>query len=167
MQTSTWLARLTENRFLIRFEGKVHAWLVQHSILVLRATLGAIFLGFGVLKFFPDLSPAEDLVESTISAMTFGLVPEHAGVVLTAAIECFIGASLIAGRWLRLTVYLLAAELIGILSPLILLPERLFAGPHHAPTLEGQYVLKDIVLVAAAMVVSTQFRGASIVTPDD
>lgn len=41
----------------------------------------------------------------------------------------------------------------------------LFAGPSHAPTLKGQYVLKDVVLVAAAMVVATGFRGAKICYP--
>jgi uncharacterized membrane protein YkgB len=167
MQAPRSYARLIHHNQLIRFEGRVHGWLVQHSITVLRISLGAIFLGFGILKLVPGLSPAEDLVESTISVMTLGLLPDQVGLVITAAIECFIGASLMAGRWLRLTVYLLAVELLGVLSPLVLLPGRLFDGPHHAPTLEGQYVLKDIVLVAAAMVISTQFRGAEIVAPQD
>lgn len=154
------------NAGLIRLEGMIHSWLMRFSITALRVSMGVIFLGFGVLKFVPGLSPAQDLVETTISVMSFGLVPGAVGLIVTAVLECLIGASLIAGRGLRLTVYLLAAELLGILSPLVLLPGRLFSGPGHAPTLEGQYVLKDLVLVAAAMVVATQFRGASITAPD-
>ena len=94
--------------------------------------------------------------------MTAGVVPHEVGLVATAALECFIGLSLLTSRWMRVTVYLLIGELLGLLSPIILLPGRLFAGPAHMPTLEGQYVLKDLILVAAAMVVTTQFRGATI-----
>ena len=84
---------------------------------------------------------------------------------MVATLECVIGLSLLTRVLLRVTMYLLAVELIGILSPVILLTSRLFAGPHHAPTLEGQYVLKDVILVAAAMVVATTFRGARIRYP--
>lgn len=152
---------------LIGFEGAVHGWLVRHSIDLLRLSLGVVFLGFGVLKLFPGVSPAEGLVEATIEVLTGGLVPARVGLVVTALLECAIGVSLIAHRWVRLTVYLLAFELLGILSPLVLLPGRMFGGPFHAPTLEGQYVLKDLILVAAAMVIATAFRGARIVSPHD
>jgi len=61
-------------------------------------------------------------------------------------------------------VWLLAVQLIGILAPVVLLTGRLFSGPHHAPTLEGQYVLKDIILVAAGMVIAAgTFRGGRLV----
>jgi uncharacterized membrane protein YkgB len=154
------------NAHLVSAEGVVHRWLVIHSISVLRVTMGLVFLGFGVLKFFPGVSPAEPLVEATITVMTDGLVPPTVGLVVTALLECAIGISLLLHRWVRLTVYLLVGELLGILSPIVLLPGRMFSGPHHAPSLEGQYVLKDIVLVAAAMVIATQFRGARIVAPE-
>lgn len=155
------------NPRLVEMEGRIHGWLVRNSITVLQISLGLVFLGFGILKFFPGASPAADLVEETIRVMTFGVVPGPVGLVITASLECAIGVSLITGRWLRLTLYLLAFELIGILSPLVLLPARMFSGPDYAPSLEGQYVLKDIVLVAAAMVIATQFRGARIVAPRD
>lgn len=154
------------NDLLIGFEGAVHGWLVRHSIDVLRISLGVVFLGFGVLKLFPGVSPAEGLVEATIEVMTGGIVPSRLGLVVTALLECAIGVSLIAHRWVRLTVYLLIFELLGILSPLVLLPGRMFGGPFHAPTLEGQYVLKDLILVSAAMVIATAFRGARIVSPE-
>lgn len=154
------------NHRLVALEGAVHGWLVRHSITALRISMGLIFLGFGVLKFFPGVSPASGLVEATITRMSFGLVPPELGLIVTAVLECAIGISLILQRWVRLTVYLLIGELIGILSPLVLLPGRMFSGPFHAPSLEGQYVLKDIILVAAAMVIATQFRGAKIVAPE-
>ena len=147
---------------LIGVESVVHGWLVRHSVDVLRISMGLVFLGFGFLKFLPGVSPAAGLVEATIDVMTGGLVPHVVGLVATAVLECLIGLSLLTGRYMRLMVYLLAGELLGILSPVVLLPGRLFAGPGHMPTLEGQYVLKDLILVAAAMVVATTFRGARI-----
>lgn len=150
------------SRQFIAAEGIAHRWLVHHSIGVLRVTMGLMFLAFGALKFVPGASPAEELAVTTTRMLTFGIVPDALGLVLIAALECGIGLSLILGRGMRVTIYLLALELLGILSPLVLLTERLFPAPWHTPTLEGQYVLKDIVLVGAAMVVATTFRGARI-----
>jgi hypothetical protein len=83
-------------------------------------------------------------------------------LVGVAALECTIGLCLISGRAMRPAIYLLAIELVGILSPVVLLPSRIFSGPHHAPTLEGQYVLKDVIVVAATLVLATTLRGAKI-----
>jgi putative oxidoreductase len=60
------------------------------------------------LKYFPGVSPAQDLVLATTRMLTFGLLPGSVAMVLLAAVECAIGLLLIAGRWLRLTSYLLA-----------------------------------------------------------
>jgi uncharacterized membrane protein YkgB len=56
---------------------------------------------------------------------------------------------------LRVIRYLLVLWAIGILSPVVLLAGRLFMGPHNAPTLEGQYVLKDVILLTASLVIAT------------
>ncbi len=152
---------------LLHFENLVHHELIAHSVAVLRVAVGAVFLGFGVLKFFPGVSPAEELTKTTTDLLTFGLVPGGVSIVAIATLECFIGLALISGRFMRLAVWLLAVEFVGILSPVVLLSGRLFAGPYHAPTLEGQYVLKDIILVAAGMVIAAAtFRGGRLVRSD-
>lgn len=148
--------------WLVAVEGVVHGWLVRHSIPLLRVSMGLVFFGFGILKYFPGVSPAQDLAIRTTRLLTFGLIPATPALMFIATLECVIGLSLISGKGLRVVIYLLVVELVGILSPLALLPGRLFSGPFHAPTLEGQYVLKDVILVTAAMVVATQFRGARI-----
>jgi putative oxidoreductase len=149
---------------LLGVENRVHALLVRSSIGALRISLGAVFLAFGVLKYFPGVSPAQGLAVATTDILFFGRLPGSVAIVLIATLECAIGLLLIVGRGLRLAVYLLFGQLIGILSPVVLLSGRLFAGPHGAPTLEGQYVLKDVVLVAAAMVVTAgSFRGGRLV----
>ena len=153
-------------RFL-HLENHIHHQLVAHSIAALRIAVGLIFLGFGVLKFFPGVSPAEDITRATTHILFLGLVPGGVALVMIATLECVIGICLLANRGMRLAIWLLAIEFVGILSPLVLLPGRLFAGPHHAPTLEGQYVLKDIILVTAALVIAAgSFRGGRLVRTD-
>ena len=148
--------------YLRALEATAQRWLIAHSITMLRVSVGVVFVVFGVLKFFPGVSPAQDLVVRTTDILTIGLIPAGVALVLVATLECVIGLSLITGRAMRAGVYLLAIQLIGILSPLVLLAERMFAGPHGAPTLEGQYVLKDLILVGAGLVVAATLSGARL-----
>ncbi len=154
------LSRLAQR--LDAIELAVHDWLVSHSINILRVSLGCVFLGFGFLKFFPMVSPAEQLVMDTTSILTFDLVPGSVSIIAIAVLECVIGLWLLSGRALRGVMYLLAIELVGILAPVVVLGHRLFSGPHNAPTLQGQYVLKDVILVAAVLVLAATVRGASL-----
>jgi uncharacterized membrane protein YphA (DoxX/SURF4 family) len=151
---------------LERLERVAHRWLVAHSITLLRLSLGAVFLGFGVLKLFPGVSPAENLVKATTDLLTFGLIPGSVALVGVAVLECVIGLLLISGRAMRGAIYLLTIQLVGILSPVVLLSARLFSGPHHAPTLEGQYVLKDVILVGATLVLAATLRGAKLTSSE-
>jgi uncharacterized membrane protein YkgB len=139
-------------------------WLARYSVTLLRVSLGLVFFGFGVFKFF-DRSPAQNLAERTTEALTFGLISGTAAGVLVAALECSIGICLLSGRQVRLGLALMAVTLVGILSPLVLLPDDLFAGKDHAPTLEGQYVLKDVVLVASGLVVAARELGGRPLNP--
>jgi len=133
-------------------------WMQRYSIALLRISMGAVIFGFGILKYFPGISPAEDLVMATTQLLTFELLPGRVALVLFATVECCIGLSLITGWGMRASIYLLALWVVGILSPVVLLPERLFSGPYHAPTLEGQYVLKDIILLTATLVIAIRLR---------
>ncbi|MCU1611899.1 MAG: hypothetical protein QOH09_2000, partial [Pseudonocardiales bacterium] len=147
-------------------EAAIHRWLMRYSIIALRISMGAVYFVFGILKYFPGVSPAQDLALATTHLLSFGLVPavipSGVAMALIATLECAIGLLLLAGRWLRPAICLLGAQLTGILSPAVLLAGRLFAGPHHMPTLEGQYVLKDVILVAVAMVIATTVRGGAL-----
>jgi putative oxidoreductase len=136
----------------------------RYSVGFLRVSLGLVFLGFGVLKFFPGLSPAEGIAAATIDRLTFGLVSGHTAVILTAVLETFIGLTLVTGKLLRVGLVVLAGAFVGILSPLVLFTEQLFP---HGPSLLGQYVLKDIVLVAAALVVAAGALGSRLRSGSD
>ena len=162
-QTATVQSSATDA--LRQLNARFTRWLNRYSVTLLRVSLGLVFLGFGVLKFFPDASPAEDIAKRTMDALTFGLIPGGVAIVLVAAMESTIGLSLITGKALRLGLALLGLATIGILSPLVLFPGDLFAGSFNAPTLVGQYVVKDIVLAAAGLVVVARERGGQPVDP--
>ena len=144
-------------------EQQLAQWLATHSVTALRVSLGLVFLGFGILKFFPGMSPAESLAGETFSILTLGLIPDRVGLVMIAGLESAIGLLLLSGLWTRVALGLLAIQLVGILSPLVLLPGEMFRADPIAPTLAGQYVFKDIILVAAAMVVGARALGARMV----
>lgn len=161
------MAGATVRSALVGVENTLHRLMVRHSIAALRLAIGATFLGFGVLKFFPNVSPAMNLATTTTDRLTFGVVGSSVSIILIATLESVIGICLLANRWMRLALSLLAVEMVGILSPIVLLTGRLFRGPYGAPTLEGQYVLKDIVLAAAGMVVAAAtFRGGHLVSDE-
>lgn len=130
----------------------------RHSVDILRVSLGLVFLGFGVLKFFPGASPAEALVIRTLDTLTLGIIDGRNAVLLTALMECFIGLTLVTGKFLRTGLLVLGLSLVGIMSPLVLFFGDLFPG---TPTLEAQYVLKDIVLAAAGLVIAAKALAAS------
>ena len=141
---------------------RVTRWMARHGVVVLRVALGAVFLWFGMLKFFPGLSPAQELATKTISFLTLGLVPQDLGLALLAVLECAIGLGLISGRLVRLTLLLLAFQMLGAASPLLLFPDEAFTRFPFAPTLEGQYIIKNVVFVSAGLVIGATVRGGRL-----
>jgi putative oxidoreductase len=129
-------------------------WLGANSRTILRLSMGLIFLGFGLLKFFPGVSPAEGMAVATFGQLTLGLLPDEVSRLMVATFETVLGVLLLTGWVPRIALTMLALQIVGILSPLVLLSGELFAGPFGAPTLEGQYVLKDLILAAAALVIA-------------
>ena len=81
---------------------KLTRWMAHHSVLCLRLSLGVVFLWFGTLKFFPGVSPAEDLAGRTITLMTFGLVPATVSLPVLALWEVVIGLGFLGRARLRL-----------------------------------------------------------------
>lgn len=130
-----------------------------YSIGSLRVSLGLVFLLFGALKFVPGLSPAADLAARTIDVLTFGIVSGSAAVLVTAVMETFIGITLVTGRFLKAGLVVLAMAMVGIMSPLVLFAGEMFP---EGPTIVAQYVIKDIVLITAGLVVGAQALGARL-----
>lgn len=147
-----------------RLDLRIARALARVGVPVLRIGLGVVFLWFGALKFFPDLSPAQELATKTIEQLSFGIVGPGVSLPVLAAWESLIGLGLISGRFLRATLFLLAVQMLGTLTPLVLFPAETFSRFPIAPTLEGQYIIKNIVLIGAAMVVGATVRGGGLVS---
>ncbi|WP_208103906.1 DoxX family protein [Flagellimonas ochracea] len=115
----------------------------------LSISIGFVYLWFGMLKFFPDLSPAEGLAKNTIHSLTLGIIPDDVSILLLALWETLIGTFLIV-RLLRRTAVLLALiHMVFTFAPLLLFPDETFnQGPFYL-TLLGQYIMKNLIIVAA------------------
>lgn len=150
-----------------QMDAAVHAFAVRHSVTILRVGLAFVFILFGALKFFPGLSPAQDVATAVMTKLTFGLVPAQTALLAVAVAEVGVGLCLLANRFMRAAVWFLALEMVAILSPIVLLPSELFSGPHHLPSLLGQYILKDVVLFGGVLILFATRRGARIADPCD
>lgn len=141
---------------------RITRWMARYGVTILRYSLGVIFLWFGFLKFFPGVSPAQELAARTIEKLSFGTVGPAVSVPVLAAWETLIGLGLILGVWLRAVLFLLAAQMLGTLTPLVLFPGEVFTRIPWAPTLEGQYIIKNAVLISAAIVIGATVRGGHL-----
>ena len=144
-------------------DTRIIGWWARNGITLLRLSLGLVFFWFGVLKFFPGASAAEALATRTISVLTFGLVTPAVSLPVLAAWECAIGLGLLSGRLLRIALVLLFAQMVGTFLPLVFFPHETFKLFPLVPNLEGQYIIKNLVLVSAALVIGATARGGKII----
>lgn len=141
----------------------VTGWMARYGVTLLRWSIGVIFIWFGALKLFPGLSPADDIATDTSMVLTLELFGEDFVRIALAFLELTIGFGLLLGRFLRLTLLLLFAQMAGTLTPLLIFPERIWTDFPFALTLEGQYILKNGVLISAGLVIGATVRGGRLV----
>lgn len=137
---------------------KVTAFMRSWGTLALRASLAVIFVWFGLLKPL-GMSPAAPLVEATTAWMP--LLEPAQWVAVIGWWEVLIGLTFLFRRTARLAIALLAFQMMGTFLPLVLLPgvtfqEGLFP---YGPTMEGQYIIKNLLIISAALVVGGTVRG--------
>jgi uncharacterized membrane protein YkgB len=138
--------------FLRNTDQMILQKMARYGALCLRVSLGIIYIWFGALKFFPHLSAAQDLAVRTMSTLTMGLVPVSILLFGLAMWECLIGIGLLVGRRLGLILMILIIHLLGTLTTFVIFPHEMFSQFPFAPSLVGQYVLKNIVLISATIV---------------
>lgn len=142
-------------------DQRIVAWMSNYGLKILRISLGIIFFWFGSLKFFPHLSPAQQLATTTISRLTCDVVTPQTSLLILACWETLIGIGLIFGFWMRFIIFLLLLQMLGTITPLLLFPAQTFTHVPYAPTLEGQYIIKNIVLISAALTLGATVRKSS------
>lgn len=133
-------------------------WMARNGVTLLRVSLGIVFFWFGAVKLIPGISPAEGLIRETIT-----FVPMSVFMPLLAVWEMAIGLGFITGKFMRLTILLLLLQMPGTISPVVLRPDLVFTSFPFVLTLEGQYIVKNLVLISAAFVVGSTVRGGGLV----
>ncbi|MBI1298059.1 DoxX family membrane protein [bacterium] len=141
-----------------QLDQRITSWMARYGIVIMRIGLGVVFFWFGILKLFPGMSPAEDLVRNTI----YFVDPDLFMPVL-AIWEALIGVGLITGKYMRATLLLLFMQMPGTALPLVLLPEVVWTAFPYGLTLEGQYIVKNLVLIGAGLVIGGTVRGGRLV----
>ena len=139
----------------VRLDERVLTVLRRISLPVLRISLAVIFVWFGALKVL-GVSPATELVAGTVY-----LVDPAWFVPVLGIVEVAIGLGLLLNRLLRLVLLLFAGLMAGTLLTFGMLPDIVFEGRNPLLlTVEGGYVIKNVVLLAAGLVVASSLRRA-------
>ena len=138
-------------------DSKIIATLKQYSLHFLQYSLAVIFIWFGALKVI-GFSPATQLVTNTIYWFSPSWFIPFLGIW-----EVLIGICLLYKPLIRIGLFLMAIQMAGTFLPLILLPQIVYTnGNPFYLTMEGQYIIKNLVLITAAMVIVTHFKNKHI-----
>ena len=144
------------NNSFDKLDTAIINWMANNGIFLLRVSVGIVFFWFGILKFFPGVSPAQQLAAKTINNLTFGFIPPEISINLLALWEVLIGIGLLTGAFMRATLFLLFLQMIGTLTPIFIFPNEVFTQLPYAPTLEGQYIIKNLVIISAGIVLGSK-----------
>jgi uncharacterized membrane protein YkgB len=143
-----------------RLDEVVIPFLRRWGVPTLRISLAVVFIWFGALKVF-GVSPVVDLVASTVYWVDPDWFVPALGVV-----EILVGLGLAVRRLLRLVLLILAGQMVGTFLVFLLLPEIAFQdGNPLKLTVEGEFVIKNLVLLAAGMVVGASIGRSEAVVP--
>ncbi|MDA3866565.1 MAG: DoxX family membrane protein [Salinivirgaceae bacterium] len=145
-----------------KIDRKVSYWMASQGIRLLRISIGIIFFWFGALKFFEGLSPAQNIAIDTIDLLTFGLLPEKIILYGLAFWEVLIGIGLLFNVFMRETLLLLYLQMVGTFTPIFLFPEQVFVEFPYALTFEGQYIIKNLVVISAGITLGATVRGGQL-----
>jgi uncharacterized membrane protein YphA (DoxX/SURF4 family) len=136
-----------------RVDRVVIPFLRRVAVPVLRVSLGVVFVWFGMLKIL-EVSPVSQLVAKTVYWVDPDVI-----VPLLGVFEVTVGVLLLLGRALRLTLLLFLVQMVGTFLTFIVLPDVTFRdGNPLLLTVEGEFVVKNLVLISAALVVGTTVR---------
>ncbi|NBC82946.1 MAG: DoxX family membrane protein [Bacteroidetes bacterium] len=145
-----------------KIDRAITNWMALRGLLLLRISIGIIFFWFGILKFFKGMSPAEGIAVNTIELLTFNMITDQWILYGLATWEVAIGMGLLFKIFLRETLLLLFLQMLGTFTPLFLFPGETFYIFPFSLTLEGQYIIKNLVIVSAGIVIGATVRGGRI-----
>lgn len=143
-------------------DRKIRSFLASWAIPLLRVSLGIVFVWFGALKVL-DVTPVTDLVAETV----YWVDPDWF-VPLLGWVEIVVGVALIVRRGLRLVLPVFLAQMVGTFLVLVLQPDVAFQdGNPFKLTVEGEFVIKNLVLLSAGLVVGATVDGERLPLSSD
>ena len=134
------------------YDRYIASWMSYYGHRLLRYSLAIIFLWFGLLKAF-GMSPAAELVAHTVYWF-----PPDVFVPILGLWEAAIGVGLLFRPLVRVALFLLFIQMPGTALPLVLLPDVCFSSFPLGLTLEGQYIIKNLAVISAAIVIGGSVR---------
>lgn len=132
---------------------KIISWLRRSFLPLARVAIFVVYFYFGILKVL-DLSPASPLARA-LTEKTIGLEHFHTAFIILAVIECVIGILFLFPKATRIVIPLLFIHMLIVCSPLVMVPNLAWDRP-FVPTLEGQYIIKNLVIFALAVGIAAQ-----------
>lgn len=124
------------------------------AVLASRLAIALVYFWFGTLKIL-GFSPAEPLVQDLFQHTLGWLMPFSVFYILFALFEIWIGVTILWRRFDQFNAWLIGAHLITTILPLLFLPETSWSG-FLVPTLVGQYILKNALIVSAVMTITSR-----------
>ena len=138
-------------KYIVKVDEKSTRWMKRMSIPSIRFSFGIIFIWFGILKPF-GVSSAEGLLKATVVWLPFG-EPDF-WLITIGWWEIAIGITFLFYRTTKIAIVLLFLQMVGTFMPLVVLPDITFQnGNILTPSLEGQYIIKNVMIISAALVV--------------
>lgn len=138
----------TFNTFYFKFSEKIE----KHSVTIMRIALAIVYIWFGALKIF-GMSPAGELVEETVYWFNPTLF-----IPILGGCEIIIGLGLLIKRFIPITIMLLLLHMVATFFPVFILKTVCFEGFPFCPTLVGQYIIKNLVLIAGALIIAGKYN---------
>ncbi|MDA0321830.1 MAG: hypothetical protein O2923_03820 [Verrucomicrobia bacterium] len=142
---------------------RISAFMARWGTIAVRISFGIIFVWFGILKPL-GISSAEPLVLATVPWLPF--FEGETWVSIIGWWEVAIGVAFLFRSTIRIAVALLALQMVGTFMPLVFLPEITFQAGRfpYGPTMEGQYIIKNLMIISAALVVGGTVRKCGVNT---
>lgn len=138
---------------------QIDLWIIQSArklaLPLSRLAIFIIFFWFGILKIL-EISPADSLVEALLQK-TLPFISADQFIIFLGLYEMFVGLAFLVPDLSRLAIGMLAIHMLTTFFPLIILPRLTWQG-FLAPTLDGQYIIKNLIITALAISIAAYVR---------
>ncbi len=132
-------------------EQRIYSLFLNYSDWLLRISMAVVYIWFGILKPF-DASPASDLVANSLP-----FLPREEFFIFLGVWETVLGLMFLIPKFTKITFWLFIIHMGGTFIPFITLTNTVFVNFPYALSLEGQYIVKNLVLISASVGIMVNF----------